>query len=88
MKKILNLLFFIHAEYLLSRAQTIKGVPIKDLESEHIPIVGTYKMLYPKLTIDIDFGQPNKAFTTKDTEVRDENDKLVGWRTDSITTVG
>ena len=40
-------------------------------------IVGTSKMLSTKVNINIDFGQENKFFTGNDTQVKDENGKLM-----------
>lgn len=70
------LLMFI-ASFLPSFAQTVNGVPIKEIDVEHIQIVGVTKMMSTKVTIHIDFGQRNKIFNNRDTEIRDENDKAV-----------
>ena len=77
MKKILLPLIFILAAYLPTRAQNVNGVSFRNLESEHAIIAVTPVLLSPKVTIDIDFGQEDKAMVTKDTEVRDENDRPV-----------
>ncbi|WP_460923106.1 hypothetical protein [Pontibacter brevis] len=60
-----------------SFAQTVNDVPIKDVDVEYIQIVGTSKILSNKVTIEIDFGQENKFWSAKDTQVKDENGKLV-----------
>lgn len=60
-----------------SFAQTVNDVPIKDVDVEYIQIVGTSKLLSNKVTIEIDFGQENKFWSAKDTQVKDENGKLV-----------
>ena len=77
MKRISILLFFIMAGYLPTRAQNVNGVSVRNLQSEHAIIAVTPILLSPKVSIDIDFGQQDKAMVTKDTEVRDENDRPV-----------
>ena len=57
-------------------SQTVNGAPLKDLNVEHILIVGTAKLLSNKVTIAIDFGQHNKFFSPKDDgTITDENGK-------------
>ncbi|MBB5285752.1 hypothetical protein HNQ92_003912 [Rhabdobacter roseus] len=63
--------------YLPTIAQTVNGIPIKELEAEYLQIEGTHVLLSPKLSIDIDYGQRDRALVLKDTEVRDENNKPV-----------
>ena len=59
-----------------SKAQTVNDIPIKDIDVEYIQIVGTSRMLSNKLTIEIDFGQENKFFSSdKDTKVKDSSGK-------------
>ena len=58
-------------------SQTVNDVFIKDIDVQYIQIVGTTQLLSNKVTVDIDFGQLNKIFSTKDTQVKDENGKLV-----------
>jgi hypothetical protein len=58
-------------------SQTVNDVMIKDIDVQYIQIVGTTQLLSNKVTVDIDFGQLNKIFSTKDTQVKDENGKLV-----------
>ncbi len=69
MLKILFSLFLSVAFYFNVAAQTVNGVPLKDLKTEYIQIVGTSKLLSNKLTIEIDFGQENKLFKTSDTQL-------------------
>ena len=58
------------------RAQTVNDIPIKDIDVEYVEIVGTGKALSNKLTIEIDFGQENKLFSSRnDTRVKDANGK-------------
>lgn len=58
-------------------AQTVNDIPINEIDVEYIQIVGTSKLLSNKVTIQIDFGQENKYWSNKDTQVKDENGKLL-----------
>jgi hypothetical protein len=58
-------------------SQTVNDIPIKDIDVDYIQIVGTSKLMSNKVTIEIDFGQENKYWSAKDTQVKDENGKLV-----------
>lgn len=58
-------------------SQTVNDVLVKDIDVQYIQIVGTSQLLSNKVTIEIDFGQLNKVFSSKDTQVKDENGKLV-----------
>ena len=60
-----------------SYAQTVNNKPIKEIDVEFVQIVGTSKLMSNKLTIEIDFGQENKFWSSKDTQVKDENGKLM-----------
>ena len=57
-------------------SQSVNDVPIKDIDVDYIQIVGTSKLMSNKVTIEIDFGQENKYWSAKDTQVKDENGKL------------
>ena len=57
-------------------SQTVNDIPIKDIEVEYIQIVGTSKLLSNKVTIEIDFGQENKLFSSdNDTRIKDASGK-------------
>ena len=58
-------------------SQTVNDIPIKDIGVEYIEIVGTGKLFSTKLTIQIDFGQHDKLFSAKDTQVKDADGKLM-----------
>ncbi len=60
-----------------SKAQTVNGIPLKDINTEYIEIVGTGKLLSTKLTIEIDFGQVDKLFETNDTQLKDSAGKRI-----------
>ena len=58
-------------------SQTVNDILIEDIDVEYIQIVGTSKLLNNKVNIEIDFGQENKVWSSKDTWIKDENDKLI-----------
>ncbi len=59
-----------------ANSQTVNDVPIKDIDVDYVQIVGTSRLLSNKVTIEIDFGQENKLFSSdKDTRIRDVNGK-------------
>lgn len=60
-------------------SQTVNDIPIKDIDVDYIQIVGTAKLMSNKVTVEIDFGQENKYWSAKDTQVKDENGKLVNF---------
>lgn len=76
MKNVTTFLFLVCFVFNL-QAQTVNGVPLKDIKSEYVQIKGTSKLLSSKINIELDFGQHNKYFKVKDTQLMDENDKLI-----------
>ena len=59
-----------------ANSQTVNDIPIKDIDVDYAQIVGTSRFLSNKVTIEIDFGQENKLFSSdKDTRIRDVNGK-------------
>src|SRR5690625_2777076 len=42
--------------------QTVNDIPIKDIDTEYIQIIGTSRALSDKVNIEIDFGQDTKFF--------------------------
>lgn len=76
MKKILPALlaltFVIHSSY----AQTVDDVPIKEIGTEYIQIVGREKLLSNKVNVEIDFGQGVPLFgNIKHSVIKDEDGK-------------
>jgi spore germination protein YaaH len=61
------------------KAQTVNDIPLKDIDVDYVQIVGTSKLLSTQLTIELDFGQRNKFFSFKDTQVKDETGKLLSF---------
>lgn len=79
MKKFL-ITFIILLTGLISKAQTVNEIPINEIDVEYVQIVGTSKLLSTKLTIEIDFGQRTKLFSSgKETIVKDEDGKAVDF---------
>jgi hypothetical protein len=58
-----------------ARAQTVNGIPIAEIETEYALIVGISKFLSTKVNIEIEFGQHNKAWNNKDTQLIGEDGK-------------
>lgn len=77
MKKILLAALFALCAF-SGKAQSVNGTPLKDIDVQYIQIVGTSKMFSKKVTIEIDFGQHQKFFSTgKETQIRDAENKRV-----------
>lgn len=75
MKKILLAATFLILA-LTSKAQTVNDIPFSEIDVDYVSIIGTTKLLSTKLTIQIDFGQRTKFFSSgKETVVKDENGK-------------
>jgi hypothetical protein len=75
MKKIL--LAAILALGLGANAQSINGIKVSEIDSPFVELLGTGKMFSNKVTVEMDFGQNNKYWSSKDTRVFDENGKDV-----------
>ncbi len=57
-------------------SQTVNDIPIKDIDVEYVQIVGTSKMFTKKVTVELDFGQETKFFSSaKAMRINDENGK-------------
>ncbi len=79
MKKLVLAAFIIACTFTI-KAQTVNDIPLKDIDVEYVQIVGTSKLLSTKLTIEIDFGQRTKFFSTgKETIVKDEVGRAVDF---------
>jgi len=57
-------------------SQTVNDKPIEQIDAEYIQIVGAAKLFSKKVNIQIDFGQVDKIFKAKDTQIRDKDGKL------------
>ena len=61
-----------------SQSQSVNNIPLEEIDVEYVQIVGTSKSLSKKVSIDIDFGQHDKFFKSKDTQMLDKNgEKLI-----------
>lgn len=59
-------------------SQSVNDVPLKDIDTDYMQIVGTSKFLSSKLTIEIDFGQKTSFFTkSKETVLKDQDGNIV-----------
>lgn len=67
---------FTFAAVFHAHAQTVNDIPIQDIDAEYVQIVGRSTFLNSRISINIDFGQRNKAFNVKDTQIRDKKGKL------------
>jgi hypothetical protein len=56
-------------------AQSVNGIPIKDINVPFIQIVGRSNITGTRVTVEIDFGQESEYFSTDDTRIVDENGK-------------
>lgn len=60
----------------ITNAQSVNGTPINEIDVEYVMIVGTSQMFSKKVTIDIDFGQNTKFFSSgKETQIKDAEGK-------------
>jgi len=76
LKAISTTVFLIFLSVYQGYSQTVNDIPIKDIDVEFVQIVGTSKLLSSQVTIQIDFGQRTKLFTSyKETVIRDEQGK-------------
>lgn len=70
-----TLLFFIAFIFISvsGRGQTVNGIPIKDLQSDYVEIVGTSTagLFSRKMNVFIDFGQQVKVFGRNQMVVKD-----------------
>ena len=66
---ILVITLFLFTVFNTSAQATVNGQPINSIDVEYVRIVGTSNLLNTKVTIDLEFGQQNKLFSTKDTKI-------------------
>ena len=78
MKKRITLCFYLLLfGFSNSLSQTVNGIPIHEIDSEYIEIQGFATFNSNKITIQIDFGQGINPWKRKESQIKDENDKLV-----------
>jgi hypothetical protein len=56
-------------------SQTVNDVPLNQIDVEYVQLIG--KGSGRKVKVDFDFGQKTRAWTSKDTELKDENNKTI-----------
>lgn len=72
MKKLSAFIIIVLFTMINAQSQTVNDVPLKNIDVEYVEIVGTARVLSTKLTVQIDFGQENKLFSSdKDTRIKD-----------------
>lgn len=59
------------------QSQSVNNIPISEIDVEYIQIVGNSKLFSNKVSIQLDFGQIDKFWKAKDTQVRDKEGRLV-----------
>jgi len=60
----------------LCQSQTVNDIPITEIDVEYLQIVGTSRLLSNKVSIEIDFGQQSKFFSSgKETQIKDVSGK-------------
>jgi|AP45_3_1055517.scaffolds.fasta_scaffold80578_1 hypothetical protein len=62
----------------IGKAQTINGVPVKDIDVDYMAIVSVNKFMSTKVNVRLEFGQRTKMFAQKKTAyLLDENGKTI-----------
>ncbi|HLO43950.1 MAG TPA: hypothetical protein VK175_06420 [Leadbetterella sp.] len=80
MKRLFYSMVFLFCSIGVVNAQSVNGVALKDIDTPYLLIMGVGKILQPKVTIDVDFGQKVSSKFFKDKEevkILDEAGKLV-----------
>ena len=77
MKHLLFTLTFLFS--LSSFSQTINGVPIDEIDTPYVQIVGSSRLMSNKVNIELNFGQNTKFFgnSRKESAILDANGKQV-----------
>ncbi|SFB07239.1 hypothetical protein [Algoriphagus aquimarinus] len=73
MKKIIVLAIVFLAMNQISHAQTQKGVKVSDIDKDYIELLGVSKLLSTKVKVLIDYGQPDDFWSSKDTQLIDDD---------------
>lgn len=58
-----------------AHAQTVNGVPLKDLDTEYVHIIGETKMLSDKINLVVDYGQERKRLYSKPMMLMDADNR-------------
>jgi len=74
-QSILFFIFLFTANTLV--AQTVNDVPLKDIPAKYVQIVGQGKMFSNKLTIQLDFGQKDNMWSSKEHNLKDKDGNML-----------
>ncbi|SDX26741.1 hypothetical protein [Aequorivita viscosa] len=72
MKKIIALIAFIFVAN-IAFSQTVNDVPLSDIPATYVQIVGSGKMFSSKLNIQMDFGQKDSMWSSKEHDLKDKD---------------
>lgn len=61
-------------------AQTLGGLPLKDIKVKYMQLVFTSKMLSSKVTVDIDYGQQVNVSNYDDIQLLDEKGNKIVFK--------
>lgn len=75
MKYFILFFLFFGLSGLSVNAQTVNGIALSEIDAKYVRIVGTSKFLSTKVNVGIEFGQQNKAWNNKDTQIMGEDGK-------------
>jgi hypothetical protein len=79
MKKVVCFLMVVFS-VVSANGQSVNGVNLKDIDTPYLLIMGVGKLLSPRVSVEVDFGQKvsSKFFKdNKEVKILDENGKLV-----------
>ena len=69
---------FLFLNVFTAQSQTVNDISVNKIDVEYIQIVGTSKLFSKKVTIQIDFGQNTKFFTSSnETQIKDKSGRFV-----------
>jgi hypothetical protein len=60
-------------------SQTVNDIPIEDIESEWVQIIGETRTFSNKMTIHLDYGQQNRNFTGRDQLILDRYGRVMDF---------
>ena len=71
------LIFAIALQGIAASSQTVNGIEISGIQSEYMEIIAVQKMLSNKVNVSLQFGQEDKLFKMKDTQLIGKDGRLV-----------
>ncbi|HLW32943.1 MAG TPA: hypothetical protein VKX40_11815 [Aequorivita sp.] len=72
MKKLILLTIFLFTIN-LTFSQSVNDVPLRDIPAQYVQILGTGKMFSSKLNIQLDFGQKDSMWSSKEHILKDKD---------------